>query len=113
MNADRWIGYLDLAADNFSERDAAQVIRVIQVGHQQFEPLARVGARRGDVLDDGVEKWLHRAAGMIKLFLGIAALGAGLDDREIKLPIRGMPKFKQFKNRVPQLRGSRVVAAEF
>ena len=46
MQAGGGVAHLDLAAVDFAEGDAAQVIGVIEVGHQHLEFRAGVGARR-------------------------------------------------------------------
>ena len=49
-----------------------------------------MGARRRDVFDDGVEERLHRAADVVEFDLGVAVLGAGVDERKIQLLIGGV-----------------------
>ena len=76
VDADGGVAHLDLAAVNLAEGDTAEVIGVIEVGDEQLEAFARVRARRRDVLDDGVEERLHRAADVLEVGLGVAVLGA-------------------------------------
>src|ERR1043166_5764701 len=73
--------------------------------HQQLETFAGLSARRRDVFNDRVEERLHRAAGVVELFLGVTALGAGVDDREIQLLIGRVQGLEQLKDRVRTLCG--------
>ena len=76
MTADGGIADLDLAFVNFAEGDTAEVIAVIEVRDEHLEAVAGLGARRRDVLHDGVEERLHRAADVLEFDLGVTVLGA-------------------------------------
>ena len=108
--ADGGIADFNFAFVNFSERDTAEVIAVVQVGHEQLKTFAGLRARRRDVLDDGVEERLHRAADVFEFDLGVAFLGGGVDEREIQLLIGGVERHEQFKDLVEHLLGLGVLA---
>ena len=73
------------AAVNFSERDTAQIIRVIQVRDERLEFLAGMRARRRDPGDDRFEERLHARARFLHIELGEAFFGAGVNNRKIQL----------------------------
>src|SRR5882724_1871931 len=75
MYADSRIPDLDLATDYFSESNSSQVIRIIEIGDQQFETFSRMGPGRRDMLDNGVEERLHRATGVVELLFGVTTFG--------------------------------------
>ena len=71
-----------------ADADSTDVVVVLNAGDANLKPLVRVTMRGRDVLDDRLEERLHRAAGVIELFFGVTALGAGVNHREIQLFIR-------------------------
>ena len=85
VDANERIADLDLAAENFAQRNSAQVIRVIEIGDEQLQSRSGHGARRRNVLDDGIEQRVHRAADVFQFHLGEPQLGAGVNHREIQL----------------------------
>src|SRR5579859_7802809 len=113
VEADNGIPNLDFARDNFTEGNAPEVIRIIEVRHEHFEALSGVGARRRDVLDNGVEERLHGAAGVVQFQLGKAVLGAGVNDGEIKLLVRGVQRHEQLKHLVQDLVRQGIFAVNF
>src|SRR5260221_3371619 len=72
VNTDRAVPHFDFAAVDLTKRDSAEVIRVIEIGDEQTEAFSRVGSRRRDVLDDRVEKRLHRSGHMFEVGLCVA-----------------------------------------
>src|SRR5208283_3600315 len=83
--ADELVAQLYFAAVDFPEGNSPQVIRVIQVGHQQLESFACVRPRRGYVLDDRVEERFHGAADMLQVRLGVTIPRTGVNHRKIHL----------------------------
>ena len=86
--ADGGVADLHLALDDFAERDTAEVIGVIQVGHKHLEAVASLRARGRDMLHDGVEERLHGAGDVLQLGLGVTGLGGTIYEREVELLVR-------------------------
>src|SRR6185369_1238640 len=61
VNAHERLTHFYLAAVDFAKGDTAEVIGIIQVSHHESESFARMRARRGNVFNDGIKQWLHRA----------------------------------------------------
>ena len=55
VDADGGLALNDLARMDLSERNAPEVIGIVQVGDQQLKPLAGKRPRRRDVFHDGLE----------------------------------------------------------
>src|SRR5204862_5336953 len=100
MQTGRDLADLDLARQNFSESDPAEVIAVIEVRNQDLETFAGFGARRGNMFDDGVEQRFHRAAGVTEVQLREAVLGRAIHKWKIQLLIGGVQRNEQFENLV-------------
>jgi hypothetical protein len=75
VTADGRVADLDFAFDNFSERDTADVIVVIQIRHEHLKTVARLRARKRNVFHNRVEQRLHRAGDVSEVGLGVALLG--------------------------------------
>ena len=101
---------LHLALNDLAEGDTAEVIGVIEVGHEHLKAVAGLGARGRDVLHDGIEERLHRAAGVLQFGLGVTALGRAVDEREVELLVGRVERHEQFEHEVEHLLGRGVVA---
>ena len=55
----------------------------------------------GNVFDDGVEERLHVGARMLDVGLGVAVLGAGIDDGKIQLLIGGVEGDEEIEHHGP------------
>src|ERR1022692_4198264 len=113
MAADGGIAQLDFAFVNFSEGDTSEIIAVIQIRDQHLETIARLGAWRRDVLDDGIEERFHRAGDMFEFRLGVTELGRTVNEREIELLIGGVERHEQLKHLVENFFWVRVLAVNF
>ncbi len=100
MAANGGVADFDFALVNFAERDTSEVIGVIEIGHEHLEAVAGLGARRRNVLHDGVEERFHRAGDVFEFGLGIAQLGGTINEREIQLLIRRVQRHEEFKHLV-------------
>ena len=112
VNANGGLAHRDFAGVNFAERDPAEVIGVIQVRDEELKPFAGEGARRRDVFHDGVKERFHRASDVGEVELGVAFLGAGVNEREVELLVGGMEGTEQVENRVQHLLGVGVLAVD-
>ncbi len=112
VEADGLVADFGDAAVNFAEGDTAEVIGVIEVGDEHLEALAGMGAGGGDVFDDGVEERGHGGAFVLEIGLGVAFLGAGVDDGEIELLVGGVEGDEEVENAVEDFVGLGVLAVD-
>ena len=95
-----------------ADRQAADIGRCVEVGHERLEGVLGVVGRRGDPLEQQVEERrqrgaLQRLAGLV-VKRGNTGLGVGVDDRELDLMLVGIEVEEQLVDLVDHLGHARI-----
>ncbi len=112
------VGHDDRVADAHAARqdapvgDPAQVIAVVQVGHEHLEIAAPVPVGGGICLMISSKSGVMSLRSSVDLLDRVAGLGAGVDDREIELLVAGAEFHEQLENHVEHLVRPGVLAVD-
>src|SRR5271157_4645229 len=101
------------AIENAADGQAAQVIAVIQVGHQHLEHAIGIAHGRRNVLDDGVEERTQVVRRIVERTLGHAGFGDGVKHREIQLVFHRVEVDEQVVDLVEDFLHARVRPVDF
>src|ERR1043166_158458 len=113
MDAGSLVSHFHFPAQDFPESDTPEVIGVVEICDKHLEFDAGVGSGGRDVLDNGIEQRSHRIAGILEIDLCKTDLGAGVNNREIELLIRGVQRDEKVEHLVENLVRLGVIAIDF
>ena len=86
---DELFALLEPAGDDSAAADLADVVVPRQSADLHEERLVRVGRRRRDLVDDGLEKGVHALVGLGQVVDKPAGQSGAVEDREVGLLVRG------------------------
>ena len=102
---DDFLVHPDDTVVHFPDADAADVLVVVNGADKDLGAGLRVSFRRGDVVDDGLEQWLHAGTGSVRLHGGDAGLGGGVDEGAVQLGVVRVQLQEQLQHLVHHLVG--------
>src|SRR6478609_4942917 len=106
------IANLDDAAEDLADRDTADVVAPIDVGHEHVEGLFRLRERRRDVVDDRLEEGSHVLLLLAEVVHHVAVAARAVNDRGVELLLGGIELHQELEHLVVHLGRVRVVAVD-
>ena len=113
VNADDCLTHLNLAADDASVGDTAEVVAVVEVRHEHAEKVHIRLRWRRNVFHDRLVERFHVVAGIRDFVFGEALLGAGIDMREVELLVACSEFHEKLEHHVEHLVRAGILAVDF